>query len=251
MCAATDATLAKLERMCGRNPASILFARLADALLRLGNVDRAAEICREGLRYRPLYPTGHLVMGRCHMAAGRLEDARRELQHTLALDYDNPSASWLLGKIERKMGFEERALSYFRYAGTVDPFSRLPAAAMDAETQAEDEPHSTSGPGNETKRPAPDATVEADRALAGREDLSVLLRDLKEHPGHVEDRSADSDTEIAPIATSTLAELYAGQGLIEEAVTVLARVCERQPDNKRIKKRLKELRKMEGACTGG
>ena len=251
MCAATATTLAKLERVCGRNPASILFARLADELLRLGNVDRAAEICRKGLRYRPLYPTGHLVMGRCHMAAGRLEDARRELQHTLALDPDNPSATWLLGKIERETGFEKRALHYFRCARTVDPLSRLLAAELDAEVQAESETPSESLTGGATERPAPDAPVEGDGAPAGREDLSLLVRELHEPRGHPEDRSAESNVEPAPIATSTLAELYAVQGLIEEAVAVLAQVCEQEPDNKRIRKRLKELRKMDGACTGG
>ena len=251
MCPASATTLAKLERACGRNPASILFARLADELLRLGNVDRAAEICRKGLRYRPHYPTGHLVMGRCHMASGRLEDARREFQRTLELDPDNPSASWLLGRIERETGFEDRALHYFRYARTVDPLSRLLAAELDAEVQAEGETASESRSGDETERTAPDLTAEGDRTPAGPGDDSLLLRDLQEPRGHEDARSADADAETAPIATSTLAELYAVQGLFEEAVTVLAQVCEREPDNKRIRKRLKELRKMDDARTGG
>lgn len=247
----TTTSLAKLERTCGRNPASILFARLADELLRLGSVDRAAEVCRKGLRYRPQYPTGHLVMGRCHMAAGRLEDARREFQRTLALDHDNPSASWLLGRIERKLGFEERALYYFRRARTVDPLSRLLAAETDAGVRAQDHPASGSRSGDEAASRARAATVEDDGPPADREDFSFLLRDLLDHRGHVEDRSADSDTEITPIATSTLAELYAVQGLIEEAVAVLTQVGEREPDNERIRKRLKELRKMDVARTGG
>ena len=247
----TAASLAKLERTCSRNPASILFARLADELLRRGNVDRAAEVCGKGLRYRPFYPTGHLVMGTCHMAAGRLEDARRELQDTLALDHDNPSARWLLGRIERKLGFEEKAQHYFRCALTVDPLSRLLVAEMDADAQAEAAPASGFRPGDETEPVASDATVEEHRPRAEREDYSLLLRDLLDNRGQVQERPADADSEIAPIATSTLAELYAAQGLIEEAVAVLTQVCEREPDNKRLRKRLKELRKMEGACKGG
>ena len=245
------ASLAKLERICSRNPASILFARLADELLRLGNVDRAAEVCRKGVRYRPLYPTGHLVMGRCCMASGRLEDARRELHQTLALDPDNPSAIWLLGKIERRMGFEEQALHSFRCARTVDPFSRLLVAEMDVEVHAEDEPASGSRSGDEMERPASDATVEVEGAPTEREDFSFLLRDLLDHRGQEKDQPGDSNAEIVPIATSTLAELYAVQGQIEEAVAVLTHVCDQEPDNKRIKKRLNELRKLDGACTGG
>ena len=247
----TAASLAKLERICSRNPASILFARLADELLSRGNVDRAAKVCGKGLRYRPFYATGHLVMGRCHMAAGRLQDARRELHDTLALDHDNPSASWLLGRIERKLGFEEKAQHFFRCALTVDPLSRLLVAEMDADAQAEAAPASGFRPGDETEPVASDATVEENRPRAEREEFSFLLRDLLDDRGHVEARPADADSEIAPIATSTLAELYVVQGLIEEAVAVLTQVCEREPDNKRLRKRLKELRKMDGACIGG
>ena len=245
------ASLAELESICRRNSASILFARLADELLRRGNVDRAVEICREGLRYRPFYPTGHLVMGRCHMAAGRLEDARRELHDTLALDHDNPSASWLLGRIERKLGSNEKARHYFRCALAVDPLSRLLVAEMDADAQAEAGPASEFRPRDETEPVASDAAVEEDRAWAEREDFSFLLRDLLDDRGHDENRPVVADSEIAPIATSTLAELYVVQGLIEEAVAVLAQVCQREPDNKRLRKRLKELRKMDGACMGG
>ena len=245
------ASLAKLERMCSRNPASILFARLADELLRRGNVDRAAEICGNGLRYRPFYPTGHLVMGRCHMAAGRLEDARRELHDTLALDHDNPSARWLLGRIERKLGFEERAQHYFRCALTVDPLSRLLIAEINADAQAEAGPDSGFRPDDETESVASDATVEESRPRAEPEEFSFLLRDLLDDRGHVEDRPADADSEIAPIATPTLAELYVVQGLIDEAVAVMTQVCEHEPDNKRLRKRLKELRKMDSACMGG
>ena len=247
----TAASLAKLERICSRNPASILFARLADELLRRGNVDRAAEVCSEGLRYRPFYPTGHLVMGRCHMAAGRLEEARRELHDTLELDHDNPSANWLLGRIERKLGFEERALHYFRCALAVDPISRLLVAEMDADAQAEAGPASGLRPGDETESVASDATVEESRLRAEPEDFSFLLRDLLDDRSHIEDPPADADSEIAPIATSTLAELYVVQGLIGEAVAVMTLVCEREPDNRRLGKRLKELREVDGACMGG
>ena len=69
---------AKLGKICAKNPTSILFARLADGFLRQGKVKQAVEICRRGLRYRPSYVTGHLVMGNCHLAVGRLEEALME-----------------------------------------------------------------------------------------------------------------------------------------------------------------------------
>ena len=249
----TATSVARLERICSRNPASILFARLADEMLRSGNVDLATEICRKGLRYRPFYPTGHLVMGRCHMAAGRLVEARQAFHDTLVLDRDNPAAYWLLGKIERRIGFEEQALQYFRYALTVDPLSRVLVSEIGAVARGEDEPASESGPGDEPGRLASDETAAKNDSRAERENFPLLLRDLPDQRGPGKDAAAtsESDAGIAPIATSTLAELYVAQGLIEEAVAVLAQVCEREPENEPIKKRLKELQQMNGMCAGG
>ena len=247
----TASSIAQLERICSNNPASIQFARLADGMLRSGNLDRATEICREGLRYRPFYPTGHLVMGRCHMAAGRLDEARREFHDTLALDQDNPAACWLLGLVERRLGFEERALQYFRRALAVDPMSRLLIAEMDAGKRGGDEP--ASGSGNGPGREAFADSGAAERVSGQREDFSHLLQDLPARRGSAGDPAAISEAgrRTAPIATSTLAELYVAQGLIEEAVAVLKQVREREPDNKTIKKRLKELQKSDETWAGG
>ena len=247
----TATSIAQLERICSKNPASILFARLADGMLRSGNTERATEICREGLRYRPFYPTGHLVMGRCHMAAGRFDEARREFHDTLALDQDNPAACWLLGLVERRLGFEERALQYFRRALAVDPMSRLLIAEMDAGGRPDDEPASGSGMGSASE--ASEDSGKSDRVSGQREDFPHLSQDLPGQRGSAGDRAAISEAGngIAPIATPTLAELYVAQGLIEEAVAVLKQVREREPDDKTIKKRLKELQKLEGTRAGG
>ncbi|MCZ6635621.1 MAG: hypothetical protein O7G87_19670, partial [bacterium] len=59
-----SASLSMLEKICLKNPTSILFARLAEGYLQQGQVKRAFEICRQGLRYRPSYVAGHLVMGK-------------------------------------------------------------------------------------------------------------------------------------------------------------------------------------------
>ncbi len=249
----TATSLARLERICGKNPASILFARLADEMLKSGNVDRATEVCRKGLRYRPFYPTGHLVMGRCHMAAGRFEEARQAFHDTLALDQDNPAACWLLGRIERGMGFEERALRFFHCALAFDPLSRVLVSEIGAVVQTEEEPGTDSGSADGPGLLASDETVANNDSRTAGGNLSLPLPDLPNQRGPGKDAAAasESDAGIAPIATPTLAELYVAQGLIEEAIVVLAQVCEREPENEQIKKRMKELRQMDGTCAGG
>lgn len=50
-----------------------------------------------------------------------------------------------------------------------------------------------------------------------------------------------------PIATVTLAELYVGQGLVQQAIEVLKRVYARDPENEKVRARLEDLRSAEGS----
>ncbi|MSS73376.1 MAG: tetratricopeptide repeat protein [Candidatus Latescibacteria bacterium] len=116
--------LTNLERVISKNPTSSLFARLADACLRQGDVNRAIEICRQGLRYRPSYVSGHVVLGKSHFAAGMFEEARRAFNKVLHLDPHHTVAIWYLGQIDRTMGWDDLALRNFQKARDLDPLSQ-------------------------------------------------------------------------------------------------------------------------------
>jgi hypothetical protein len=58
-------------------------------------------------------------------------------------------------------------------------------------------------------------------------------------PGGRPGRSAEhgeSTWEGLPITTATLAEIYAGQGLIAQAIAIFEKVVEREPDNARAER---------------
>ena len=148
---------AKLGKICAKNPTSILFARLADGFLRQGKVKQAVEICRRGLRYRPSYVTGHLVMGKCHLAVGRLEEARQEFHKVLQLDADNLAALWHLGRIDLEMGWEALARQHFERAYTLDPFNRDLGAKVDAFRPAVSEPEPVPDPPSDEEGGTPDS----------------------------------------------------------------------------------------------
>ena len=114
--------LEKLAKICAQNPASILFARLADGLLQQGDVARALAVCRTGLRYRPSYVAGHVVMGKCYLAAGQCKEARLEFEKVLQLDADHLVARWHLGHIALQQGRGDLALKHFELARARDPF---------------------------------------------------------------------------------------------------------------------------------
>ena len=228
----------KLQKICDQNPTSILFARLADGLLQRGEVARAIEVCHRGLRYRPSYTAGHVVMGKCYQAAGHYEEARLAFQKVLQLDAGHLAAHWYMGKIALQLGRGDLALKYFEQAHARDPFCpelieqirKLKGEELEEEQDRDPEPG-----GSEVV-----SESEAfDQALLEEDvedDLDTLVTSLKREP--------KSGGEAPVIATKTLAELYASQGLIQEAIAVLEQVIAREPDNEHIIARLDELRNL-------
>ena len=75
--------LAGLEQQVGANPSSPLFARLADILLKNGEISRAIDVCQRGIEAHPEYSTGKLVYARSLAARDRFGDAVRALSPLL------------------------------------------------------------------------------------------------------------------------------------------------------------------------
>ncbi len=259
----------KLEKICDQNPTSILFARLADGLLQQGEVARAIEVCRRGLRYRPSYAAGHVVMGKCYHAAGHYEEARLVFQNVLQLNAGHLAAHWYMGKIALQLGRGDLALKYFEQAQARDPFCPELIDQIRKLKGEEIEEEQDKGPempptytttrlkkeevGEEADKgyELADANTESgdqevvseneafDQDLLGvddEDDLDTLVTSLKREP--------KSGGEVPVIATATLAELYASQGLIQEAIAVLEQVIAREPNNEHIIVRLDALRNL-------
>ena len=230
--------LKKLQKIYDQNPTSILFARLADGLLLEGEVARAIEVCRRGLRYRPSYTAGYVVMGKCYHAAGHYEEARLAFQRVLQLDAGHLAACWYMGKIALQLGRDDLALKYFEQAHVRDPFSpelieQIRKLKGEEVEEEQDNGPESGGPGVVSESEAFDqALLEED----GEDDLDTLVTSLKREP--------KSGGEVPVIATKTLAELYASQGLIPEAIAVLEQVIAREPDNEHIIARLDALRNL-------
>ncbi|MBI2951256.1 tetratricopeptide repeat protein [bacterium] len=341
--------MSSLERVIAKNPTSSLFARLADAYLRQGDMNRAIEICRQGLRYRPSYVSGHVVLGKSHFAAGMWEEARRAFNKALHLDPHHTVAIWYLGQIDRTMGWDDLALRNFQKARDLDPLSQSLQRAIEEiltsissqmgqrllnEVREEKDLAEEEGdPANRPERPgdgrweteevrpqdrpeaetrvsspsaspadpadpekgvisrlveeietglAPVAVVRAQHAapLHPLEEDEDLTRDAQTGttpggdeseetalpaaeeppptlanrrrrpgpsrgngagPGGQSGRTAENGGSI-PITTATLAEIYAGQGLIAQAIAIFEKVLEREPDNARAQERLNALK---------
>jgi tetratricopeptide (TPR) repeat protein len=120
-----EGEVSRLSRLFERNPTSTVFARLADAYLVLGQADRAIVVCRKGLRYRPSYATGHLILGRSCLSAGDIRGAEEEFRKVLQLDPDNPSAHQHLAGIAQRNGDVAAAQPLWKRLERLNPFQPL------------------------------------------------------------------------------------------------------------------------------
>ena len=102
----------RLEKLIGseRDPDGRGFASLADALLRSGEFDRAAEVLRDGLTEHGDFPSAWAVAGRVHRALDDPEGASSAFERALELDPENRVALAGLGEAAvEPVGPAERA----------------------------------------------------------------------------------------------------------------------------------------------
>ena len=270
-----------LERIISKNPTSSLFARLADAYLQSGDVDRAIEVCEQGLRYRPSYVSGHVVLGKSRFSAREFVEARRAFNKVLHLDPQHAVAIWYLGRIDREMGWDDLALRNFQKAQDLDPLSKslqmsideiltsisnrmgerirdgveggefddVPAVdRLESQCATEIQTAGTEGGGvRGTGDPhlLPDRgiedTPEPDR---GRPESGASDGETAnpKRDSKPEDPAKDSASEYSPIHTATLAEIFASQGHTARAIAILERVVETEPGNARVRDRINTLK---------
>jgi tetratricopeptide (TPR) repeat protein len=83
--------------------------RLADVLLELGEVDRAAPYVATYVARRPKDPAGLWLLGRVAVERGQWTAARRSLEASVQADPNHAAVLFLLGRVYRELGEVERA----------------------------------------------------------------------------------------------------------------------------------------------
>ena len=237
------ARTSKVEKAFRRFPQVPLFARLADEYLRKGRALRAQTLCEEGCERFPRYPTGFFVLGRCYASRGMWQQARSALDRGLHLDADNPAGLRQLAGIHRRLGEGNRALECLERAAVLDPLSprlarELSSLAAEAHPREVDgdpvaRPAPSQGAPPSASRPAPaigpDSKPSVSRFDAPEDaELTALLQDIDGEPGEPAEGEMD---ERGPVATVTLARLYARQGFPEQALETYRRVLSVDPGN--------------------
>lgn len=101
--------LDELRRRIQEDPASLLFADLAEECRRQGFADEAATVARAGLAYHPSHLDARVTLGRALIDLNRLDAAFLELTHVLGEAPGNVPAIHALGEIDQRRALEDAA----------------------------------------------------------------------------------------------------------------------------------------------
>ncbi len=104
-----DDRIAKCNRILEQNPNSQIFAALAEAYRKRGELDKAFRACQNGLRVHPNYGSAHIVMAKINFDRGLYDWAEIEVNKAMELEGPSQIAELLLAEIYLHKGDAGRA----------------------------------------------------------------------------------------------------------------------------------------------
>jgi len=94
----------KCRKILSEHPDSQIFAALAEAYRKKGELDKSFEICRGGLKNHPDYGAGHLIMAKVNFDREMYSEAEKELLLAIKADGRTRVTEQLLAQIMVKKG---------------------------------------------------------------------------------------------------------------------------------------------------
>lgn len=113
--------LAKYFSMYKKNPRSKVFAPLAESFRKLGMLDDAYKILKDGIRHHPNYTLGYIVLAHCYFDQGKFELTYNTLRPIVAQNADNISLQKIFAQACMNLGNLEEALDTYKYLLFMNP----------------------------------------------------------------------------------------------------------------------------------
>jgi tetratricopeptide (TPR) repeat protein len=111
----------KCQEILGANPESQIFAALAEAYRKLGDLTSALNVCNEGIAIHPDYGSAHLVLAKVARDQRRFKDAERAAFKSIELDGRTRSAEILLSDVYLQTGKYDKAEDLLNDLEKADP----------------------------------------------------------------------------------------------------------------------------------
>ena len=111
----------ELEKRLQADPNSRMFVQLAEEYRKAGLLENAVEICEEGLKKHPQYPSARVALGRALLESESFVRAAEEFESVLAQVPDNILANKFLGETYHRLGRLDEAIQKYQTAQTLAP----------------------------------------------------------------------------------------------------------------------------------
>jgi tetratricopeptide (TPR) repeat protein len=196
----------------------LVFAPLADAYRKEGDLKEAFAVCKKGLERHPAYTSARVVLGRIFQEQGKSEEAVSEFKKVLEVDSENLMAHSLLGSIYLAQGDYQTAIEEYQQILSLNPDDENAQSSL---KQAIEKAAGDAKP-QETSKP----TVEPEAPAKESQSTGSL----------------------------TLGELYLKQGHFDKAIEVFQELLAKDPQNLMIRQKLSEVmekQQKEAALGGG
>jgi|GEM_PF-2650898 len=175
--------IANYKKILENNPKSFIFAKLAEEHLKLGEVDKAVEVCRVGLQHNPEFADGLYVMGVALFKKGEREAAETMFLRILKANSEHYMAMEAL----RRLGNTDEQI-----AEKAAAFS-LPLELTADEDEISPLKEKTTQPIRRTQPSEMQAERSARRARTGKEAVLIARR----QPGEAHENEEDEVDEKA------------------------------------------------------
>lgn len=119
------ATINRYQEIYRREPESKIFAPLAEAYRKAGQLEHAFEIAKKGLKDHPEFASGQVTFARILIDMNESESAIEHLKLATEMSPDNFLAHKLLGETYIQMKQLTKALQVFKMALYLDPMDEF------------------------------------------------------------------------------------------------------------------------------
>ncbi len=259
--------LVKYLEMYKERPSSRVFAPLSEAYRKLGMIDEALKVLKEGLKYNPTYVLGYVVLANCYYDQEKYELTYNTLKPLQANNQDNISLQKLFADSCLKIGHFDEALEVFKYLLFVnprDPNFQEHVKALENELVLKEREISHT---QILKAPLAsfedDNWIQVDFAKSVIEEKTIETTNIQEKPHFtlsepVIERSLDDDYFIddeyevenettkpaeTPLLSHTLVDLYISQNYLDKAHDLLLQYANFFPKDTRILTKLADVKK--------
>lgn len=116
-----SALLAKYFTLYKKNPRSRVFAPLAESYRKLGMLEDAYKVLKDGIRHHPNYTLGYIVLAHCYYDEQKFDLTYNTLRPIVSQNADNISLQKIFAQSCIHLGHLEEALDTFKYLLFMSP----------------------------------------------------------------------------------------------------------------------------------